>query len=76
MIIKATFPASPPTGASPHLARVPTGRSPQPYPHASGWGELGRPPGRPPAVRAARHAERRRRRPRKAKRLVQTSGFV
>jgi hypothetical protein len=25
----------------------------QPYPHASGWGELGRPPGRPRGVRAA-----------------------
>jgi hypothetical protein len=27
---KATLHASPPTGASPHLARVPTGSSPQP----------------------------------------------
>jgi hypothetical protein len=60
---KATCHASPPTGASPHLVRVATGSSPQPHPHASGWGELGRPPDRPRAVRAARHAERRRRRP-------------
>jgi putative addiction module component (TIGR02574 family) len=55
---KATFHASPPTGASPHLARVPTGNSPQPSPHASGWGERGSPPGRPRAVRAARHPEK------------------
>jgi len=60
---KATFPASPP--ASPRTSPVPPlGSSPQPYPHASGWGERGRPPGRPRVVRAARHTERRRRRPR------------
>ncbi len=50
---KATFHASPPTGASPHLGtRTPAA------------GVLGRPPGRPRAIRAAGHTERRRRRPR------------
>src|SRR5216117_860594 len=48
---KATFHASPPTGASPHLTRVPTGNSPQPYPHATQSGEgAGRGQGEFPVV--------------------------
>jgi hypothetical protein len=54
---KATFHVSPPVGASPHLAHLPTGSSPQPHPHASDWGELGRPPGRPRTVRATQSGE-------------------